>query len=77
MRVEGGRVRREGAVGTVLEALVDRQDHHLAAAAELAVHQHAGEVRLGAGAIALVVVEDLLDGAGDLHGRFSPFGARF
>jgi hypothetical protein len=52
----------------VLKALVDRQDHHLARAAEAPVHQDAGQVGLGAGAIALVVIEDFLDGAGDLHG---------
>src|SRR5690349_9738188 len=68
MRIVGVGVGREGAGGAVLEALIDRQDHHLAGAAELAVHQQAGKVRLGAGAIALVVVEDLLDGTADLHG---------
>jgi hypothetical protein len=51
----------------MLDALVDRQDHHLARAAQAAVHQDAGQLGLGAGAVALVVVEDLLDGAGDLH----------
>ena len=69
MRVVGRRVWRETAGRAVLYPLVDRQDHHLAAAAQPSVHQHAGEVALCAGAIALVVVEDSLDGAADLHGR--------
>ncbi len=68
VRIVGVGVGRERAGRAVLEALVDRQDHHLARAAQLAVHQDAGKVGLGAGAIALVVVEDLLDDAGDFHG---------
>ena len=70
MRVVGRRVRREAARRAVLEALVDRQDHQLAGAAELAVHQDAGEVRLGAGIVAFVIGEDLLDLAVDLHRSF-------
>ena len=67
VRIVGRRVGREGAVGPVLEALVDRQDDQPAAAAELAVHQDAGELCLGAGAVAFVVGEDALDALRDLH----------
>ncbi len=71
VRVVGGRVGGEGAGGAVLEALVHRQDHQLAGAAELALHEDAGEVGLGARVVALVVVEDRLDLRRDLH-RMSP-----
>src|SRR5712691_4114676 len=47
---------------TRVELLAAAQD-----AGELAVHQDAGEVRLGAGVVALVVAEDLLDLTVDLH----------
>jgi hypothetical protein len=67
VRVVGVRIGCEGAVGAVLETLVDGQDHHLARAAQPSVHQDAGEVGLGAGAIALVIVEDLPDLLRDLH----------
>ena len=67
VRVIGRRVRREAARRAVLEALVDRQDHHLAGAAELALHQDAGEVGLGAGIVALVIGEDFCDLSVDLH----------
>jgi hypothetical protein len=55
----------------VLEALIHRQDHDPAAAAELAMHEDAREVRLGAGIIALVAVEDALDLLANSHGRCS------
>ena len=55
MRVVGGGVGGEAARRAVLEALVDRQDHELAGAAEPALHQDAGEIRLGAGIVALVI----------------------
>src|SRR5216684_9352551 len=67
MRVVGRRVRRKAAGGAVLDPLIDRQDQELAGAAELAVHQDAGEVRLGPGIVALVMAEDLLDLTVDLH----------
>ena len=57
MRVIGRRVGREAARRPVLEALIDRQDDQLAGAAELALHQDAGEVRLGAGIVAFVVTK--------------------
>ena len=63
-------IRREAARGPVLEALVDRQDDQPAGAAEPALHQDAGEVGLGPRAIALVIVEDLLDRPRDLHRQF-------
>src|SRR5712692_4060682 len=44
-------------------------------AGELAVHQDAGEVRLDAGIVALVVAEDLPDLTVDLH-RSVPRGGR-
>ncbi len=46
VRIVGVGVRREGAGRAMLEALVDRQDHHLARAAQAAVHQDAGQVAL-------------------------------
>ena len=61
MRVIGRRVGREAARRAMLEALIDRQDHQLAGAAELALHQDAGEVGLGAGIVALVGGQDLPD----------------
>ena len=69
VRIVGVGVGREGTVGAVLEALVDGQDHHLARAAQPSVHQDAGEIGLGPRAIALVIVEDLLDLLRDLHRR--------
>src|ERR1700704_3231868 len=67
MRVVGRRVRRKTAGRAVLNPLIDRQDQELAGAAQLAVHQDAGEVRLGAGVVALVMAEDFLDLTVDLH----------
>ena len=70
-RVVAGRVRREAARRAVLEALVDRQDHQLAGAAEAAVVQHAREVGERAGVVARVPGQDLLDALGhdgDLRG---------
>ena len=73
MRVIGGRVGREAARRPVLEALIDRQDEELAGAAELALHQDAGKVRLGAGIVAFVMRENGPDALGELHGK----GPRF
>ena len=67
VRIIGRRVGREAARGSVLEALIDRQDHDLAGAAELAGGQDAGEVRLHAGRVALVPVQDLLHFLSDAH----------
>ena len=44
VRIVGVRVRRERPGRTVLEALVNRQDDHLARATQLAVHQDAAEI---------------------------------
>jgi hypothetical protein len=49
MRVVGRLVDREAAGGTMLEALVDRQDDQLAGAAEPALHHDAGQIGLHAG----------------------------
>ena len=68
VRVVGGGVGGEAAGGAVFEALIDGEDDHLAGSAEGALHEDAGEVRLGAGVVALVFVEDGLDGRRDLHG---------
>ena len=67
VRVVARRVGREAPRRAVLEPLVHGQDHHFAGAAQLAVHQHAGKVGLGAGIVALVIVENFADGAGDFH----------
>ena len=67
VRIIGRRVRREAACRAVLEALVDRQDHHFAGAAKFAGGQDAGEVGLHAGRIAFVPVQDLLYLLGDAH----------
>ncbi len=69
VRVIGRRIGREAPRRAMLEALVDRQDHQPAAAAEPALHEDAGEVGLGAGIVALVGGQDLPDPFRDLHGR--------
>jgi len=69
MGVIAGGVRGEGAGRAVLEALIDRQDDHLAGAAELAFHQHPAEVALHAGIVALVIRQDLLNDSGRAHCR--------
>ena len=45
-RIVAGRVRREGAHRAVLETLIDRQDDHLAGAAEPAGGQQTGNACL-------------------------------
>ena len=67
VRIIGRRIGREAARGAVLEALIDRQDHHLAGAAQLPGGQDAGEVGLHAGRIALIPVQDFLHFLGDAH----------
>jgi hypothetical protein len=49
MRVIGGFVDREAARRSMLEPLVNGQDDELARAAEPALREDAGEVRLGTG----------------------------
>src|SRR5690606_31794696 len=68
VRIVGGRIRREAARRAVLEALIDGKDDELARATEPAMHEDPGEVGLGAGIVALVIVEDPLDFLRDLHG---------
>ncbi len=51
----------------MLEALVDRQDHHLARVAQLAA-SGCGRGWSWCRGNRSVVVEDLLDDAGDFHG---------
>ena len=67
MRIIAGRVRREAAGRAVLEALIDRQDDHLAGAAQLALHQNPAQIGLHARGVGLVVGKDLLDVSGDPH----------
>jgi hypothetical protein len=67
VRIIGRRVRCETARRAVLEALIDRQDHHLAGATELAGRQDAREVRLHPRRIALVPVQNLLHFLRDAH----------
>src|ERR1700732_3305497 len=67
MRVVGRRVRRKAAGWAVLDPLVDRQGKQPAGAAEPALQEDAGEVRLGARIVALVIVEDPLDRVGEFH----------
>jgi hypothetical protein len=54
----------------VFEALVDRQDDHLAGAAQFPFHQHPAQVGLHAGVLTLVIGKDLLDGPGRAHDDF-------
>jgi len=75
LRVVSRRVRREAAGRAVLEALIDRQDHHLAGAGQPALHQDAGQVRLGPRVVALVVAQDRFDGRCDFHGGPHPLHA--
>jgi len=56
----------------MLEALVDGQDDELAGAAEASLHQDAGEIGLGPGIVALVIVEDRLDAFADAHVHIVP-----
>lgn len=65
--IVAGRVGPERPHRTVLETLVDRQDHQLAGTAEPTVGKQAGDVRLGAGVVAGVVGKDLLDPLGNPH----------
>src|ERR1700730_16567764 len=67
MRVVGRRVRRKAAGWAVLDPLVDRQDKQPAGAAGPAPADDAGEVRLGARIVSLVIVEDPLDRVGEFH----------
>src|SRR6185436_14673353 len=60
----------------MLEPLIDRQDDQLAGAAQAALHQDAGEVRLGAGIVAFVIGKDLLDLGSELHGCGPSCGRR-
>ena len=53
-RIVARRIRREAAGRAMLEALIHRQDHHLAGAAELAVIQHPGQIAQRAWIIAAV-----------------------
>src|ERR1700733_15730233 len=69
MRVVSRRVGREAPRRPVLDTLIDRQDEELAGAAELALHQDAGEVRLGAGIVAFVMRKNGPDALGELHGK--------
>jgi hypothetical protein len=57
--------------GTVLEALVDRQDDQLAGAAEPALHHDAGQIGLHAGIVGFVFGQDLFDDGGEAH-RVTP-----
>ncbi len=68
VRIVGRRIGREAARGPVLEALIDRQDHQLAGAAEPALHEDAGEIGLGLGRVAFISVEDFLDRFAERHG---------
>src|SRR5581483_1271724 len=69
-----GRVHREAPRGTVLEALVHRQDHQLAGAGETPGVEEPGDVGAGTGTVAAVPAADLL------HARFDrlppPFRSR-
>ena len=67
MRIVSRGVDREAAAGAVLEALIDRQDDHLAGAAEPPLHQDAGEVRLHAGIGAFIFVDYGFDCGRDGH----------
>src|SRR5512134_2194196 len=67
VRVITGGVGREAARRAMLEALVHRQNDHLAGTTETAFHQDAGQIALGPRIVALVVGEDLFDAARDLH----------
>src|SRR3954447_14512379 len=62
MGIVSGRIDREAAPRPMLEALVDRQDDQLAGAAQAALHQDPGEVRLGPGIVRFVMSENGCDG---------------
>src|SRR5271154_7336934 len=66
-RVIPGRIRREGALWAVLEALVDGEDDHLPTAAQRPRHQHPGKVGLRSGVVGRVPGENLLHTFGQGH----------
>ncbi len=55
----------------MLKALIDRQNDHLAGAAQLAVHQHLAQLAFNAWGFAFVFGEDFLDDACGFHRAFS------
>src|SRR3546814_9830588 len=67
VRIIGRRIDRKAARRAMLETLIDRQDNELAGTTELAVRQDAGKIRLGAGVVALIPGEDVLDGRCEGH----------
>ena len=67
MRIIRGGVGGKAARGTMLEALIDRQDDQLASARQIAFHHHAAQICLYAGRFALVIAEDFLDGRCRAH----------
>ena len=67
MRVISLGIGREAPCWAMFKALVDRQDQQPPGAAEAALHQDAGQIRLGAGIVALIVGEDLANALCNFH----------
>ena len=61
MRVIAFRIGREAACRAMFEALVNRQDDHLARAAKFALHQDAVEIGFYARTVGLILFQDFFD----------------
>src|SRR3546814_3503476 len=67
MGIIGRRIGSKAAGWPMFEALIDRQDDHLASTTQTAMHQHARKLALHTGIIALILIENGFDGW--RHGR--------
>src|SRR3546814_157104 len=62
MGIIGRRIGSKAAGWPMFEALIDRQDDHLASTTQTAMHQHARKLALHTGIIALILIENGFDG---------------
>src|SRR3546814_11933537 len=58
MGIIGRRIGSKAAGWPMFEALIDRQDDHLASTTQTAMHQHARKLALPTGIIALILIEN-------------------
>src|SRR3546814_20119538 len=62
MGIIGRRIGSKASGWPMFEALIDRQDDHLASTTQTAMHQHARQLALHNGIIALILIEHGFDG---------------
>src|SRR3546814_18959953 len=62
MGIIGRRIGSKAAGWPMFEALIDRQDDHLASTTQTAMHQHARKLALHTGITALILIENGFDG---------------